>query len=106
MFYENIPLWLLVTHYSFLFFTYLIATSNFSRKKVKYFSLLTLISTFTLPLAIIFQALNRGPGLNEYEYIVIMLKSGSKLSMYIVLCHLLILVFWVVFISVFIREKK
>ncbi|MFS1511773.1 hypothetical protein VQL36_04950 [Chengkuizengella sp. SCS-71B] len=103
---ETLPSWFWLMYYLFLLVTIAVAIHSITKRKITILSIITIITTITLPPAFIIEAMGRYPGLNEFEFLIIQLQEGYKSSAYVALCHLMLVVWWVTYISVLITGKR
>ncbi|MCT2534859.1 hypothetical protein NC661_04030 [Aquibacillus koreensis] len=96
MYWETLPSLFWAIFYLFLLATLGTAIINVTRGKVRGLSIVTIVTTISIPFVGIINSIGRAKGVNEYEHLIAHLRQGSIWSIYIVMGLLYFLLYWVI----------
>ncbi|MEH6944186.1 hypothetical protein, partial [Bacillus sp. JJ722] len=88
-----------VIYSTFLLITLGLAIFSIIQSKIKSLSIIAIVIICTTPVIGIINSIERENGINEFEHLVIHLRQGSLWAFYIIISHLYILVWWILFFS-------
>jgi hypothetical protein len=100
---ETLPSWFWIIYYLFLFITFGTAIFSLIRKKIISLSIIAIVFTITVLIISLLNSIGRAEGINEFEHLLKQLQQGSIWSIYAIIGHFYILVWWVLF---FIKSKN
>lgn len=97
MYWETLPNWVWAIFHTFLLITLSLSIYSIRHSKIKSWSMITVAVIFTMLVVGFFNSVGREYDVNELEHLVIHLQQGSWWAIYIIICYVYIIAWWVLF---------
>lgn len=100
----TLPNWFWILLYAVLIITLSISIFSIIRRTNRGISIINLIAVITAPVVHFSGSVGRPGGLNEFEHLFSHLIQGNLWAIYVSICYIFILFWWVLFIKTVIKH--